>query len=135
MIRRNLTLVMALLIAGTLAYGCSSSKKRVESGSTPKKAKATKMMTTGDYTVAKRDTLWDISGRSDVYGDHFQWPLIFKANRDLIKDPDLIYPNQSFNISKGHSDEEVAHARDLAKRTPKYVPHTQPRTDFGIDYF
>lgn len=135
MIRRNLALMMILVIAGTLAYGCSSSRKRVESGKTPKKAAKPVKMTTGDYTVAKRDTLWDIAGKSEIYGDNFQWPLIFKANRDVIQDPDLIYPDQSFTISKGHSDEDVAHARDLARRTPKYVPHTKPRTDFGVDYF
>ena len=32
------------------------------------------------------------------YGDANKWRTIYEANRDLIKDPDLIYPGQSFRI-------------------------------------
>jgi len=50
------------------------------------------------YTVVKGDHLWGIAGKSQHYGNSFAWPNIYKANRDQIKNPDLIYPNQTFKI-------------------------------------
>jgi nucleoid-associated protein YgaU len=67
------------------------------------------------YTVRTGDSLWRIAGRSEVYGNPFQWPLIFRANADQIRDADLIYPNQRFNIvshpTRGDVDAAVNHAR------------------------
>lgn len=40
------------------------------------------------YTVVGGDTLSKIAKRH--YGDAAKWPLIFEANRDRIKNPDLI---------------------------------------------
>jgi nucleoid-associated protein YgaU len=48
------------------------------------------------YVVAKRDTLSSIA--SGQYGDAQQWGRIYEANRDLIKDPELIYPGQRLRI-------------------------------------
>ncbi len=135
MLQRKLILTLTLLVAGTLAFGCGSSKKRVEGTETPKKVAKAEKISKDSYTVEKSDTLWGIAGKSEVYSDSFQWPLIFKANRDSIKDPDLIYPKQNFTITKGHSAEEVANAKNLAMKTPKYVPHSKPRDSFGVDYF
>jgi hypothetical protein len=70
-----------------------------------------------------------------AYHDSFQWPLIFKANRDQIKDPDLIYPKQEFSIRHDYSDVDVTKAKNDASATPKYVPHTQPRETLPVDYF
>ena len=48
------------------------------------------------YVVVKGDTLSKIAQRA--YGDARQWRKIYEANKDMIKDPDLIYPGQSFRI-------------------------------------
>jgi nucleoid-associated protein YgaU len=48
------------------------------------------------YTVQKGDTLSEIAKR--YYGNAARWRVIYEANRDLIKDPDLIYPGQTFRI-------------------------------------
>lgn len=68
------------------------------------------------YTVARGDNLWSISAMDDVYGDPYQWPLIYKANSDQIKDADLIFPGQEFviNTSAGASeiDAAIQHARN-----------------------
>lgn len=48
------------------------------------------------YNKKKRDCLWRIAGT--VYKDARLWPLIYVANRDQIKDPDLIFPGQKFII-------------------------------------
>lgn len=143
MVNRHLILVTTIFIAGALAVGCGNTK-RIESTEVPKQAPANEPVAAAPtmtpipsehYTVAMHDTLWGIAGKSDVYDDSFQWPLIFKANRDTIKDPDLIYPKQDFSIRKGLSVEEIAHAKDLAMKTPKYVPHTHPRETLPLDYF
>ena len=42
------------------------------------------------------DTLWRIAQK--VYGDKDKWPLIYAANRDIIKDPNKIYPKQVLKI-------------------------------------
>ncbi len=51
-----------------------------------------------DYTVVKGDCLWRISKKKEHYGNGFAWPKIYNANRDKIKNPDLIYPNQMLTI-------------------------------------
>ena len=50
------------------------------------------------YKVVRGDHLWGIAKKKEHYGNGFAWPIIYKANRDQIKNPDLIYPNQVFKI-------------------------------------
>jgi nucleoid-associated protein YgaU len=47
-------------------------------------------------TVQAGDTLWAIS--RERYGDGMLFVRVFEANRDAIRDPDLIYPGQVFTI-------------------------------------
>jgi len=53
-----------------------------------------------NHVVIKGETLWWIAEYKQVYNDPFQWPLIYKANRAKIKDPDLIFPDQNFAIPR-----------------------------------
>ena len=48
------------------------------------------------YIVVKGDSLSKIAKRE--YGDANKWRTIYEANRDLIKDPDLIYPGQELKV-------------------------------------
>ena len=48
------------------------------------------------YTVVKGDSLSKIA--KHLYGDAQKWRKIYEANRDQIKNPDLIYPGQTFTI-------------------------------------
>jgi nucleoid-associated protein YgaU len=48
------------------------------------------------YTGVQGDSLSKIAKHQ--YGDANKWRTIYEANRDLIKNPDLIYPGQSFKI-------------------------------------
>lgn len=50
------------------------------------------------YTVQPGDTLSKIAGR--LYGNAGKYPVIFEANREVIKDPNLIYPGQILRIVK-----------------------------------
>jgi len=56
------------------------------------------------YTVKKGDCLWFIAGYPEIYGNPLLWPKIYEANRDKIKDPDLIYPGQVFIIPRGEEE-------------------------------
>lgn len=67
------------------------------------------------YSVVRGDNLWDISGKDNVYGNSYQWPLIYKTNRDKIKDADLIYPGQVFDIDQNASAADVDAAINHAK--------------------
>lgn len=53
-----------------------------------------------EYTVNRGDYLWKIARKPDIYDDPFQWVRIYSYNRDQIKDPDLIYPDQIFKIQR-----------------------------------
>lgn len=68
-----------------------------------------------EWTVVKGECLWKIAGYEKIYSDPFQWPLIYKANKAQIKDPDLIHPGQVFAIPRNVSDEDVAMAIKEAK--------------------
>jgi LysM repeat protein len=50
------------------------------------------------YTVKSGDSLSGIARQQ--YGDATQWKKIFEANKDLIKDPNLIHPGQKLKIPK-----------------------------------
>ena len=59
------------------------------------------------YTVVKGDCLWNIAKKKEHYGNGFAWPVIYKANRDKIKNPDLIYPDQVFSIPPSNSGRKI----------------------------
>ena len=48
------------------------------------------------YTVVAGDSLSKIARH--FYGDANKWPRIHEANRDQIKNPDLIHPGQKLRI-------------------------------------
>lgn len=62
----------------------------------------------GGYLVVAGDNLWNIAGQDSIYGNPFQWPLIFKTNAGQIKDADLIFPGQYFYIPKARGLERAA---------------------------
>lgn len=65
--------------------------------------------------VNAEETLASISARKEVYQDPFLWPLIYKANRDQIKDPQQIFAGQILLIPRDKTEEEMTAARQEAK--------------------
>ncbi len=63
------------------------------------------------YTVVKGDHLWGIARKKEHYGNPFAWPVIYKANRDQIKNPDLIFPKQVFKIPNLTEEEKSKYER------------------------
>lgn len=56
------------------------------------------------YTVVRGDYLAKIAGYSFIYDDSSKWGIIYRANRDQIKDPNLIYVDQILKIPRGLPD-------------------------------
>lgn len=50
------------------------------------------------YVVVAGDSLSKIAKR--LYGDAAKWRQIYEANRDQIKNPDLIHPGQQLKIPR-----------------------------------
>jgi LysM domain len=50
----------------------------------------------GVHTVVPKDSLWWISDK--WYKDPVLWPSIYEINKTEIKDPDMIFPGQKFDI-------------------------------------
>lgn len=70
-----------------------------------------------EYVVRDGETLWTIAARRVIYRDALLWPLIYKANRDQIKDPRQIFPQQVLTIPRNVSDAEREEAREKARRS------------------
>ncbi len=51
-----------------------------------------------DYTVLSGDSLWKIAEKQ--LGDGNYYPELANTNRDILSDPDLIYPGMVLNISR-----------------------------------
>ena len=52
----------------------------------------------GLYVVRRGNSLWVIARQ--LYGEGFRYTAIYSANRDQIRDPDKIYPGQTFKLPK-----------------------------------
>ncbi len=56
------------------------------------------------YEIQKGDTLWAIAEK--FYGDGNKYKKIFEDNKEVIKDPDKIYPGQKIRIVLEEDQEE-----------------------------
>lgn len=54
-----------------------------------------------EWTVRNGESLSKISGYQEIYNDPRKWPRIYRANRDKINDPNLIYPGWVLRIPRG----------------------------------
>jgi len=70
-----------------------------------------------EYVVREGETLWTIAARRIIYHDALLWPLIYKANRDQIKDPRQIFPEQVLTIPRDSTQKETEEAREKARRS------------------
>jgi len=80
---------------GTAAKAPSAARTTTQKATTrTRPATASRQTGNGaDYTVRSGDTLSEIAARYGV-----TWQSIYQRNRDVVKDPDLIYPGQALDI-------------------------------------
>ena len=72
------------------------------------------------YTVTAGETLWIIAGKKEIYQDPLLWPLIYRANRDQIKDPRRVYGGQTLTIPRNQSESDLAEARATARESDAF---------------
>lgn len=87
-----------------------------EKAEKPKQPKERSLPT--HHTVKRGETLPQIAAKSDVYNDYRLWPLLYRANRDQIRDPRHVWPGQVLRIPRNLSREEIAEARRYAQERP-----------------
>lgn len=116
-----------LFLAGAVAVltvGCASAKKGMPAEPAPEAEAAPepaaepameKEAMSDTYVVVAGDCLWCISEKPQIYGDPYQWPLIYKSNTDQIEDADLIYPGQELEVPRGMSPAAIEFARQHAR--------------------
>ena len=68
-----------------------------------------------EYVVQCGECLWKICQEAQVYNNPLIWPIIYKANRSQIRDPDLIYPGQRFIIPREIAEDQIEDASLEAK--------------------
>ncbi|HTB22838.1 MAG TPA: LysM peptidoglycan-binding domain-containing protein [bacterium] len=126
--------VFAAAVAALGAAGCASQRPMTQAQATPAPAATSVPMEHASYVVEKGDSLWKIAGKTSVLGDPFRWPLLFKANRDQIEDPDFIQVSDDLNYRTSYTSDEIADAVKKAQLTPPYQPHKRPRKVLPIQY-
>jgi hypothetical protein len=74
----------------------------------------------GTHTVVRGDTLWDLAQR--YYSNPFQWRVIWDANRDVVEDPNWIYPAEVIVIPGLPADD-----------TPVAEPEPEPEPEAEVE--
>lgn len=64
-----------------------------------------------NYTVHRGETLPQIAARAEIYNTASLWPLIYRANRDQIRDPKQLWPGQVLKIPRNFTREEALEAK------------------------
>lgn len=65
-------------------------------------------------TTKEGDTLWKLAERKDIYGSGWLYPLIYKANKEKIKDPRKLEAGLVLKIPRDVPDPEVEIAKEEA---------------------
>ncbi|MEM9147149.1 MAG: LysM peptidoglycan-binding domain-containing protein [Pseudomonadota bacterium] len=82
---------------------------RVEVPFTYSRGDAALRLSQREVEIQRGDHLWRLAEQH--YGEGLRYSLIFEANAELIRDPDLIYPGQVFRVPEFVPDTEPLQAR------------------------
>lgn len=91
--------VVSIKLKQSKDYGTKTCKVSKNKVSTKKKRKSKNTKNNDStYKVKKGDCLWTIAKK--LYGNGSKYTVIYNANKDKIKNPNLIYPGQVLTIPK-----------------------------------
>ncbi len=114
--QQAITLLNSMLIAMEKkeeALALQEGTKELEEGITKEEPKKEYKEYIVQYNPKARDCLWRIALK--VYNNARLWPLIYIANKDQIKDPDLIFPGQRFIIPSLEKEKQEGSTDEKAK--------------------
>lgn len=121
----KLLMVFAVALSVMFLFGCGgTSGQKInsvadeESEVMSEASERSKEELPSTYIVEEGDTLWDIAKKAEIYGNKYQWPIIYDANRDILDDysgeleagSKLIIPR---NISASEIEEAKSRAQQL----------------------
>jgi LysM repeat protein len=66
------------------------------------------------YLVEKGDTLYSIAEKPEIYGNKYQWPVIFDANKDIIDDYKTVNEGQRLIIPRNITAVDIEKAKQKA---------------------
>lgn len=111
-----------------VAAAAETTVQSVDEGSTETAAAETpaevSAPTGGSYKIVKGDTLWSLSGQ--YLKDPYQWTKIWEANKGVITNPDLIYPDQEVLIPSLDAAAQMAEAPSAPAEAPASEPMAAP---------
>lgn len=99
------------------ATGKTQLPRKTTPASTPTDAIPPAPTLPSQYTVTDGETLWIIAAQNEIYQDPLLWPLLYRANRDQIKDPRRVYDGQTLTIPRNQNESEIAEARATARKS------------------
>ncbi len=67
------------------------------------------------YVVEEGDTIWGIAEKAEIYGNKYQWPLIYDANRDILDSYETLEEGQKLIIPRNVSAVEIEAAARRAR--------------------
>lgn len=70
------------------------------------------------HTVKRGETLPQIAALPEVYGEASLWPLLYRANRDQIRDPRVLWPGQLLKIPRNLDRSDLNEARRFSSERP-----------------
>jgi hypothetical protein len=79
------------------------------------------------HTVKRGNTLWDIARM--YLNDPFQWPEIYRYNRDVVEDPHWIFPGEVLRIPGADADPTIDVDTTVAVVDTTEGPTVPARTD------
>lgn len=84
------------------------------------------------YTVQKGDTLWGIAKK--FYGNGSKYTKIYGANKDKIKNPNLIYPKQVLVIPDANSvnSTKTTSTKNTKKSNEQSTQQTEKVTSYSV---
>jgi nucleoid-associated protein YgaU len=88
-----------------------AAERAAQAASRIETSKETVQQLAPSYTVRRGETLPQIAARTEIYNDSSLWPLIYRANRDQIRDPRQLWPGQVLKIPRHFSRDEALEAK------------------------
>lgn len=89
----------------------ATAAREAQAAGAPRSGSSAKEQQASFHTVRRGETLPQIAARAEIYNDASLWPIIYRANRDQIRDPKQLWPGQVLKIPRHFSRDEAKEAK------------------------